>query len=568
MIDPKMKIRTSLLLGTLLPVTLIAQTSTSDCAGAIQLCGGIYTEVSAPLGTGNIYEFTGACNASLETASLWYTFTVQDAGDLSFILDPANDIDDYDWGLFNITNGGCDGIGLQDGSSPEVNCNSYGSLVGGNGATGISTANGGTGTTNGPGDTNGPAFNANLPVVVGQTYALVVMNWSGSPDGYTIDFTQSTASIYDQTPPVPVSIDLDCGNQTFRLLFSEPMVTSTVEPADFTVTTPSEQVIDFAEVTPDDPAAYAQLGFTLVLPSALLETGLHTLSVTAVSANVEDPCGNIVVDTTFEFMVEEAFIYNITTTTACNGSNGALTTTHSGGAEPVTFRLAGTLLPNGSATGLGPGTYLLQVSDANNCSFDEPVTIPDHVLNVSIPQLQDSISCTEPFVTIEGVQVQPEQNVSYTWTATTATGTTPGISTSAAPEVGQPGNYTVLVTDPVTGCTDEADVLILPTAVPTVDLSTLIIPNVVSPNADGKNDIWRPFVLSDPDRDITTLFEEYTLTIFNRWGQVMHETEGGGQRSWNARDAAAGTYFYTVAYRAECGAVIDQERTGSITVLR
>jgi len=111
-------------------------------------------------------------------------------------------------------------------------------------------------------------------------------------------------------------------------------------------------------------------------------------------------------------------------------------------------------------------------------------------------------------------------------------------------------------------------VLILPSAVPTVDLSTLILPNVVSPNADGKNDFWRPYVLSEPDRDITALFEEYTLTIFNRWGQVMHETEGGGQRSWNARDAAAGTYFYTVAYRAECGAVIDQERTGAITVLR
>jgi hypothetical protein len=124
-------------------------TTTSDCDGAIQLCGGVYTESSAPLGTGNVFEFTGTCNQNLESASLWYTFTVQDPGNLSFVLDPANDFDDYDWGLFNITEGGCAGINAQDGTSPEVNCNSYGTFFG-NGQTGISTANGGTGTSNGP----------------------------------------------------------------------------------------------------------------------------------------------------------------------------------------------------------------------------------------------------------------------------------------------------------------------------------------------------------------------------------------------------------------------------------
>lgn len=57
-----------------------------------------------------------------------------------------------------------------------------------------------------------------------------------------------------------------------------------------------------------------------------------------------------------------------------------------------------------------------------------------------------------------------------------------------------------------------------------------------------------------PELDITSFFETYSLTVFNRWGQLMHEAKGGGQRSWNARDAAAGTYYYTVTYRATCGA--------------
>ena len=87
---------------------------------------------------------------------------------------------------------------------------------------------GGTGTSNGPGDTNGPPFNADLPVQAGQTFALVVMNWTNSPNGYTIDFTQSTASLYDNINPYPVSVVPDCANQHFHVIFSEPVVTSSV----------------------------------------------------------------------------------------------------------------------------------------------------------------------------------------------------------------------------------------------------------------------------------------------------------------------------------------------------
>ena len=562
-----MNLRSFLLLGMVCATSTYAQTSTSDCAGAIELCGGIFTETTAPLGTGSVYEFTGTCNQNNETASLWYTFTVQEAGDLSFVLDPANASDDYDWGLFDITNGGCAGINAQDGTSPEVNCSSYG-LIGQNGMTGISTANGGSGTSNGPGDLNGPAFNADLPVQVGQTYALVVMNWSGSQDGYTIDFTQSSASLYDQTPPVPISVVADCTNETLQLTFSESIVTSTVQATDFNITTPSGGTVAVSSVSPDQPTAFAQIGFDLVLPTALQETGMYTLLVTLVSDNVEDPCGNVVVDTTLQFNVVAPLSFTVTTSTACNGAGGGLVAAHTGGTEPVTYTLAGTTLPTGTAEGLAPGAYFLNVVDSIGCQVFQQVTIPDHLLQAQLPQDQDSLSCSQAFITIEGLLVVPEQTVSYAWTAVTESGTNPNFSTSATPQVGQAGTYTVLVTEPISGCTDEASVVIAPTTVPTVDLSSIILPTVISPNGDGKNDEWRPFLQDDPELDITSLFEAYSLTVYNRWGQLMHEAEGAGRRSWNARDAAAGTYYYTVTYRASCGAVIDQERTGSITVLR
>lgn len=540
--------------------------STSDCNGAIPLCGGIYTEVAAPLGTGDVYEFTGTCNQSLETSSLWYTFTVAEAGNLSFVLDPADDLDDYDWGLFNITNGGCAGITAQDGSSPEVNCNSFGDFAS-NGPTGMSTADGGTGTSNGPGNTNGPAFNADLAVEVGQTFALVVMNWSNSPYGYTIDFTQSTASIFDSTVPEVVEAVADCENANLHVLFSEPMVTATVEVEDFTITSPGGTTTAFNSVVPDLAGAYAQTGFTIGLVSNLAEAGTYLLHITSVSENVEDPCGNIVVDTTLQVQIGAPLEYTVDVTPACNAMNGAVQAQYvSGGITPVTFALEGDPLPDGNATGLNLGTYTLTVADAGGCVIEEDIAIANHALNVQIQQAQDSLSCATPNVTIVGVSVQPFQTVDYSWTAITQNGTDAEFSTLLSPEVGLPGTYVLLVTHAESGCTDQASVQVLATTTPTVDFGEILLPNVISPNADGKNDVWRPYALSDPERDITGLFDEYELTIFNRWGQVMHSSESS--RSWNARDAAEGSYFYQIAYRAECGTVVDEERTGTITVLR
>lgn len=541
--------------------------STSDCAGSIPLCGGIYTEVSAPPGTGDVYEFTGTCNASLETSSLWYTFVVEEAGTISFTLDPANDADDYDWGMFNITTGGCAGITAQDGSSPEVGCNSYGSF-GNNGPTGISTAAGGTGSSNGPGDLNGPAFNADLVVEAGQTYALVVMNWSNSPDGYTIDFTESTASIYDSTIPSMVEAVADCQNQNLHIQFSEPMVTSTVTPTDFVLTAPAGTNMPILTATGDQPTAYAQVGFSLGLQNAALEAGTYTLAITAVSGNVEDVCGNTVQEITLPVTIAAPLQYETLVSPACNAVNGTIEVQHiSGGVQPLTVTVNGQQAPGGIATGLNLGFYAVVIADAGGCVIDQQVNVPNHAINLQIQQVQDSLSCATPAVTIEGVSVQPFQTVEYVWTAVTNSGTINDFSNSASPEVNTPGIYQLTVTEPVSGCTDDASVQIRTTSGPNVDLGEILIPNVVSPNADGKNDVWRPYILSYPDMDITGLFDEYSLTIFDRWGKVMHQSDGAS-RTWNARDAADGTYFYSIAYRAECGTVVDDEHTGTITVLR
>lgn len=268
--------------------------SISDCEGAITLCGDLYTETEASFNTGAVYEFTGICNGNLEQSSVWYTFTVQESGLLSFVLNPLNPMDDYDWGLFDITTGGCEGIGSAF-LSPEVGCNSFGlAPPEPNGPTGISSANGGTGNSNGPGNFNGPPFNADLPVEAGETYALVVMNWTNSLDGYEIDFGQSTASLYDDSPPIIDSIAVvDCEVTTLDVYLDEAVDFATVAVADFELQGPSGAVFGFQNVVGLNTVNGFNQVLRLTIDGTVSVSGTYTLFITNVAGSISDACGNL-----------------------------------------------------------------------------------------------------------------------------------------------------------------------------------------------------------------------------------------------------------------------------------
>ncbi len=275
-------------------LSLARAQSISDCEGAITLCGDLYTETDASFNSGAIQEFTGICNQNLEQSSVWYSFTVQEDGLLSFILDPLNPMDDYDWGLFDITTGGCEGIGTAF-YSPEVGCNSYGvAPPEPNGATGISTTNGGTGSSNGPGNFNGPPFNADLPVQAGETYALVVMNWTNSLEGYEIDFGQSTASLYDDSPPLIDSVQVvDCELTSFDVFLDEYVNFLTVTAEDFELVGPTGSVFSFSSVVGLAGVNGYNERLRLTLDGAIDMSGSYTLHITDAAGSIADACGNL-----------------------------------------------------------------------------------------------------------------------------------------------------------------------------------------------------------------------------------------------------------------------------------
>lgn len=529
------------------------QTSTSDCDGAIVLCGDLYTETQASLNSGNVIEATGICNQGLEQSSVWYTFTVQQAGNLSFILNPLNSADDYDWGLFDITTGGCAGLGT---TSPEVECNSYG-LIGANGPTGISTTNGGIGTTNGPGNLNGPAYNADLPVVVGSTYALVVMNWSNSLDGYTIDFGQSTASLYDQVPPVPISATTDCSNLTVVLTFSEPIVGTSVQPTDFTVTGPSG-TITVQSVTANNPTM-ADV-FTIQLANQVLIGGTYNLNITNTTGFVEDACGNLGTQS-ITFEISDPINFDVATTTACNGFGGSMTVSNiTGGNGNYTLNFNGTNQTQFNLTNVVGGNYTATITDGNGCLRAIPVTVPNQDIQVDIPS-QDSLTCLNSTTELLGVEVLPAQNVSYAWTGAGLTSTT-----IANPIATTPGVLNLVVTNLDNGCFDSGTIEIYAGDVYALDLSTLILPNIITLKQDELNDDWRAILGADPLLDLTVLFLEYDLKVYNRWGGIVFESTAS-EKYWKATDVAPGTYFYLFHYKTDCGTAVEETVEGTILVV-
>jgi gliding motility-associated-like protein len=88
------------------------------------------------------------------------------------------------------------------------------------------------------------------------------------------------------------------------------------------------------------------------------------------------------------------------------------------------------------------------------------------------------------------------------------------------------------------GCSDTAKATLTISTVSN-EITTLI-PNAISPNGDGKNDVWKlPF--------ISLLYPKATVEIFNRWGQKIFYSEGyesAWDGTYSGEELPMGNYYY------------------------
>ena len=203
-----------------------------DCLNAIPICKNIYNNPISYSGTGNVHNEINPANSCLglgERNDVWYTFTVQSSGNLNFLITPVDTANDYDWAVYNLTNANCTDIYNNPGLQVSCNYSDTHDSTGPNGGS-VLNSQGALGTP----------FNATIPVIAGQTYAINVSNFSNTTSGFTINFSNSTATIFDNVAPQLNVINQipGCSSNSINFNFSENILCSTVQNGNFTLSGP------------------------------------------------------------------------------------------------------------------------------------------------------------------------------------------------------------------------------------------------------------------------------------------------------------------------------------------
>lgn len=344
--------------------TTFAQIPTEqDCLGAIPICDFIWTTGSSTLGSGNYLNEVspGTCLVSGELNSTWFTFTVINSGDLAFVITPIDLTADYDWALYNLTNASCEEIPTNGSLMASCNSSQYG-------VTGISST--GSGNWNGPGPTL--AFNYLLPVAAGETFALNIHNWSTSNGGYSIDFSTSTATIFDTVPPIlQIVSTIGCNPTSLTFTFSENVLCSTVQAGDFALSGPGGPFV-ISSVTGAACASGGVQEKTFIIDfSPALENGeTYTFGLTGLAGYVTDLCGNIADTSSLVFQAPGPLIQTDSIhQPVCSANSGAIYVSGISGISPYSYSLNnGALQSSGAFTGLSAGNYLMTVTDSAGCT--------------------------------------------------------------------------------------------------------------------------------------------------------------------------------------------------------
>ncbi len=214
------------------------------------------------------------------------------------------------------------------------------------------------------------------------------------------------------------------------------------------------------------------------------------------------------------------------------------------------FPYTGTGLPFSFGTKSDSGTYQIQaVNQITGCA--NVMNDSAYVTYIYSPKVKLADStwlCDDAGIMLDAGGYLPD-TVFYTWQ---------NGSSERYFKVTEPGIYWVSVGK--NNCFGTDSILIKP-------CSELWIPNVFTPNGDGKNERFLPKVTGD--------VIDYKVMVFNRWGKQVYESidleEGwDGTNFNNGSECNDGTYFYVIYYKGLGRGEPPSENklTGSVTLLR
>jgi len=451
--------------------------NTQDCLDAIPICQSSFTTTTAYVGTGSVgNEITpgNTCLGSGEKNDVWYQFTVQNAGQLCFAIDPLTNTDDYDWALFNLTSNNCSDI-AGSGSALYGACNYSGATTwsgGGSAPTWVlsGSTSGCTGLFPTAPDNTESQCGPCIAVTTGQSFVLNISNFSSTASGFHLFFpppaTPGMAIIYDNIPPVMQSMPVipDCGSNQAFVKFSENIQCSTIQNGDFSVSGPGgpytiSSVVGSACAGGGSYENQLLLNFTPDLTS----NGTYTICLTNASGSVADACNNLAAPACFTFTVVGPNITATPSNPNCSASTGTVVAAGTTTPGPFSYEMdGGAYQASGTFTGLSAGTHTFVTIDNNSGCTATTTALIVIPTAIGVTLTPTNATCANNDGSIASTVSGGTPGYTYAWSPSGAGANPSGLS---------PAAYTVTVSD-TKGCTKTATAAITQTGTVTANFAT------------------------------------------------------------------------------------------------
>lgn len=478
-----------------------------DCNTGAILCDKSDFSVSVLSGPGAITnEFVTPCNSGMpnENETVWFKWTCDQAGSLTFTLDPLNPGEDLDFAVYEMTQGVNSCVDLM-----HLRCalNSPGLNLECGDLTGIALASLDTQEDPNCEPNQEDGFVRSIDMTSGTSYALIIDNFTNSGIGFEIEWG---------------------GTGTFL----GPVADFTIEPQDglrcdtfFTVTDISSfsngNIIgyewNFGEgavpqthntATPP-PIIYNSFGEKFITLTIEVDQGCIITKVLPLF--VEPCCDDLMIDIDLN-LVEVVDLLCATI------PDGSITVAGSGSPPPAEYQYSidgGPFTLNPFFGNLDQGTYQINTIDLKGC--EDSITV---VVNAPPPILVDAGADQTVDLgfdaQLNGTYTPQNFGDSIIWsTLDTADLSSLSCLDCLDPVVMAPGKttYYLTIVDAL-GCSSTDSVTIC------VNLEYPVYgPTIFSPNDDGLNDLFNVF--TGPAAE-----EIENLYIYDRWGELIYHGEG------------------------------------------